>query len=287
LRLSGVHAPRLLHPFDINSVGLELSPNNPRSIEDITVVTFHFGSTFWVRHLTERLQQFPDPRITSIMVVDQSRHDADELSRLPGVHRVTSYPLDDEEVARFGHDHPSSIHRVMDESFDTSHILLLDSDCFPVRPSWSHDLAPIHVAGELNAGGLSHPCFNLLPVDIFRQMDYRLGMDGAGFDTGRLVRFQLHQMGLPTQTAKPRRGAFGGRRGAFYLDRGLYHHGSASFIASREQILTKQVNPLEEEALRRCVAEGRFELGFSERLMLQVRSRFGKRVSAEVRSGGQ
>ena len=64
--------------------------------------------------------------------------------------------------------------------------------------------------------------------------------------------------------------AFSGYRGHFYLDRSVYHHGSASFIAAEDERLTRQVISLQREMRYRSDIEaGQFELPRREWLSLK------------------
>jgi hypothetical protein len=245
-------------------------------VESVTIVTFHFGSQFWVRNLIAHLDEFCDSRVKAFVIVDQSRSSLAELQALPGVSRVLQFPVDDEEVRRRGHDHASAIQRVLEEDFTTSHVLLMDSDCFPVRDGWLAMMPSVCLAGDPAAGGLTHPCFNLLPTDVLPRLDYRRGMDSLGLDTGRLIGLQLVELGYSPTIVKPRQTPFRGRRGSLYLDGAMYHHGSGSFVTSSSQKLSRQIDPAVEAALMHCISEDRFSLRYRERIVLAGRSQVKK-----------
>lgn len=238
-----------------------------------TLVTFHFGDPVWVRHLLSQVARHPDDRIVEIVIVDQSRTSHDLLAALPNVSEVVTFPIDERDHELLGHDHPAAIERVLTRDFSTSHVLIMDSDCFPIADGWLEGLSGACFAGNPAADGLSHPCFNILPVDLLADVDYRLGMDDLGFDTGRLVAFPLAREGMPVQLLEPSQRAFRGTRGTLYHEGRIYHHGSGSFLTAGDRRLTRKVHPATEIAHRTSVLAGRFELTFGQRLMLSVRSR--------------
>jgi hypothetical protein len=255
-------------------------------VESITVVTFHFGDLFWVTHLVSQLHRYPDSRIAEIWIVDQSRNSAEDLRGLPGVTRVLEFPPDAAQLDRLGHDHPSSLNHALRESFTTSHVLVLDSDCFPIQARWLEGIPPVCLAGDPRSDGLTHPCFNLLPTEAAHQIDHQHGMEAVGLDTGRLIGLQLAELGWSPTIMKAAQTTFGGVRGSLYRDGTIYHHGSASFVRSPARRLRRQVHAATEAVMRRSIAEGRFQLRPSDRLEISLRSRLEAiRVLGSVGTG--
>ena len=131
-------------------------------------------------------------------------------------------------------------------------------------------------------GSLSHPCLMAFPIGLAPQLNFAEGIREVGIDTGRLVALQIAKSGTPVTFARPQV-AFGGYRGHFYLDRSVYHHGSASFVSAVDQRLTRQVSLHREVRYRRYVAEGRFELPRREWFSLKLdgaKRRFGQQFTS-------
>lgn len=206
------------------------------------------------------LERYQDARIRSVVLVDQSRQNEHWLSELPGVDQVLAFPINNEQVEILGHDHPTSLNRALAEAtINTSHVLILDSDCFPVAHNWLDSLSDVTLASDPNYWSLSHPCFMFFPMEMRDAIDFSEGVAEIGMDTGRLVAAQLARAGLSVSFSRPTP-AFRGYRGHLYLDGRLYHHGSASFISSPDARLSRQVNPRREEIFRRFIERGEYDL---------------------------
>lgn len=205
-----------------------------------TVVTCHFGDRFWVGNLARRLADFHDPRIGQIVVVDQSRDSMDFLLGLPGVTAVLEFPADEAQIALGGHDHPASLNRALAEyAFTTSHVVIFDSDAFPLAPDWVDLLEDVTLAEVPGSDGeLSHPCFMCFPVAAIPFIDFSEGflqrVDHSSrfrFDTGRMVAKQLRQRGYEVTVSRSKPG-FSGFRGDLYLEGRVHHHGHASHTSA-------------------------------------------------------
>jgi hypothetical protein len=246
-----------------------------------TVVTCHFGDPFWITHSLSQLDRCSDGRVASIVVVDQTRSSAAFLTRLPRVSRVLAFPVDQGEVDFLGHDHAASLNRALRSiEFSTSHVLVMDSDCFPIDASWLDRLGDVTVAGDPQKLGLSHPCLMAFPREFAGAIDCAEGLREVFIDTGRLVALQLARAGAAVAFTRPRR-AFRGLRGDFYLDGAVYHHGSASFISSGDDRLRRQVSAEAEEFYRRLVVQGRHDLTAWQYVCRRVRDRL-----ADIRRRG-
>lgn len=195
---------------------------------------------------------------------------------------VISFPKDEEEIARVGHDHATTLNRCMRLEYATSHVILLDSDCFPIEPDWLDRIGSrlkagydAIVASESSSDGLSHPCFMVLPTAALRRLDFAEGFIEEGIDTGRRVGSQLQRLGYGVHWEGTTK-AFSRRRGFFYLGRSLYHHSNASFVSSPQKKLQSQVNLRVEEFFRRKVARGEFSLSAIEQVHLAILKRWAK-----------
>ena len=214
--------------------------------------------------------------------MDQSRNSAGLLSELPRVREVLKFPVDQRQVALLGHDHPAALNRALAAGdIQTTHVIVLDSDCFPVSDRWLNAVDDITMASEPAYWSLSHPCFMVFPVAAAKHLDFAEGIAEVGIDTGRLCAMQLVKAGYAVSLSHPR-AAFGGYRGHFYLNNAVYHHGSATFVSASDERLTRQVSTHVERRFRNAVASGRFELSLSDRIWLKVRglNRRLRRVAA-------
>jgi hypothetical protein len=238
-----------------------------------TLVSAHFGDLFWIEHLAA--QVVSEPAIERVIFIDQDRSadTAQRLGTLPVRPEVVSFQKDAEQIDLTGHDHPASLDKCLKLNFTTSHVILLDSDCFPVASNWldrvrlalvDHDAI---VARDPKKFGLSHPCFMVLPTFALSRLNFSEGLVEAGIDTGRLVGLQLRKLGHRVYWDAPSR-AFRGKRGDFYLDGALYHHGSASFASSEDAKLTSQVNRRIEQFFRSKVARNDFSFNLLDHLQI-------------------
>ncbi len=240
---------------------------------EITILTCHFGDRFWISQLLSAVAQFSDSSIREIVVVDQSRKSEEWLLGQTNVNRVLTFPENHQEIALMGHDHASSLNRALSETiFTTSHILIMDSDCFPIRSGWLDNLANVTLASVPKNFGLSHPCFMLFPTSVRRDIDFQEGIYTIGMDTGRLVAAQLARAGFKVFFTQPTP-AFQGLRGNFYLDGKLYHHAAGSFLSSINEVLLAQVNARQEIIFRRRVQTRDFNLSileFAEVIIIKI-----------------
>jgi hypothetical protein len=223
-------------------------------------VTAHFGDLFWIRHTLGQLDEHSDARIERVVVVDQSRRSAAELAVLPRVSDVLEFPPDEDQVRALGHDHPAALDRALAAAAITSsHVLVLDSDCFPLHASWLDRLDDITLATDPARPGLTHPCLLAFPAPSLPEVSLTAGIGEHGLDTGRLVGQQLAAAGRAVSYAEPEP-AYRGLRGHYYLGRTVYHHGAASFGSSSDPRLTRQVSARQDAIFRRLVAQGRREV---------------------------
>ncbi len=186
------------------------------------------------------LNESADTRIAEIVVVDQSRDSMEYLRALPGVSTVLEFLPDEKQIALGGHDHPASLNRALSGyRFTTSHVVIFDSDAFPLSADWIDYLGDVTLA-ELpgSDGELSHPSFMCFPVSAIPHVDFSAGFlqrvdedTRFRFDTGRMVAHQLRSVGFEVEVT-PASPAFSGFRGDLYLEGRIYHHGHASHTAA-------------------------------------------------------
>jgi len=230
-----------------------------------TVLTCHYGSLFWIEHLLERLRTLPDDRIVSVVVVDQSRSMADQLRALPGITEVLEFEPDPDQIAVEGHDHPASLDRALQSyPFQTSHVIVMDSDAFPVSADWLDRLDDVSLALVPGSASQTHPCLMVFPVASIPRVSFsedyleRAIRRGAP-DTGRRVGKQLEAAGMAV-TLLPAAPAFNGYRGSFYLDGSYYHHGHGSFFGGDHAQYRGFVSQASEELYRRRILKNRYTL---------------------------
>lgn len=229
------------------------------------MVSCHYGDLFWIRHMLDQLAKHSQGRIKEIVLVDQSRNMAAELAALPGVTRVLEFEPDSAQMAVEGHDHPASLDRALASiSFATSHVIVMDSDAFPVRGDWLDRADDISLALVPGSTASTHPCLMIFPSRLVSHVNFSEGFlerahrKGAP-DTGRRVGAQLQATGekVTLLGAEP---AFNGYRGSFYLDGTFYHHGHGSFLGGDHDQYKGFVSEASEKLYRRRVAQGRFSL---------------------------
>ena len=231
-----------------------------------TIVTFHFGSTFWIKKCLENVDVFSDGRVVEVVVVNQDRNDLPELWSLPRVTRVVTFPVNSKEVTLLGHDHPSSInHAISSLEFKTSHVIIMDSDCFPISKDWLNSLPHAAAAGDPEKTGLTHPCFMVLPVSYLGFLSFSEGLVELGIDTGRLIGLQVKKMNLPL-TVLTAQAAFSGVKGHFYNSRSLFHFGSGSFSGSTDPRLLNQVAARINAIFMSKVSQDSYDLSWVQKL---------------------
>jgi hypothetical protein len=210
--------------------------------------------------MAEQLSRHSSPEvIPHLLIVDQDRDgDSEWLLSLPRVDRAVVYPEVSEEFELYGHDHPSSLNRACREPIQTTHVIVMDSDCFPMNPRWLDELsASLDKSDCVLAGngvpGVTLPCFMVMPIEALQSIDFSEG-SRLGMDTGRLVGLQLLKAGFSITILDPER-TFSGRRGVTYLNNCIIHVGSASFASSTDSRLLGQANPGLDKIVRKRIVQ--------------------------------
>lgn len=258
-----------------------------------TVVSAHFGDLFWIEQLAARLDALsPAGAVVELVPIDQDRSSrtAAALAALPRVRRVLTFEPDPAEVAIQGHDHPAALNQAVRVPLSTTHLIVLDSDCLPMRLDWLDrveaklDQQPALVACDPARRGLSHPCLVVMPVAAVGVVDFAAGLHETRIDTGRLVGLQLAQAGFGPAFDWPDP-AFAGHRGHLYLGGSLYHHGRGSFASSTEPQVRAFVQPRVERFYRRRVARSQLDLSWGERAQLAVLEARTRRARRAIAAG--
>jgi hypothetical protein len=235
-----------------------------------TVITFHFGSTYWVTKCLNNINTYSDDRLSEVIIINQDRVDVPELLQLPRVREVISFPENESQVAVLGHDHPSSIDEAIKSiKFETTHVIILDSDCFPISRTWLDELPDAAAAADPEKTGLTHPCFMVLPVPYLRYLSFSEGVAELGIDTGRLVGVQLSKEGLDFSLLSATK-AFSGVKGTLYNADTVFHFGSGSFAHSTDPRLLRQVAGRINSFFVRKIDRDVYRLSFLEKFMFAV-----------------
>ena len=230
-----------------------------------TVVSCHYGDLFWIEHMLSQVKALSGDAVKSAVIVDQSRSSADELRALPLVTEVLTFEPDSAQIAVEGHDHPAALDRALAQgNFTTSHIIVMDSDAFPVSTAWISSLDDISLALVPGSKSQTHPCLMVFPANLRSIVNFsedyleRAHRKGAP-DTGRRVGKQLQATGQPV-TLLEHTPAFNGYRGSFYLGGSFYHHGHGSFMAGDHDQYKGFVSQASEKLYRKRVLQHRFTL---------------------------
>lgn len=251
----------------------------------VDVLTVHFGRSGWTERLVESLRNcVPDDRISlaTIHIVDNSR-DGWILKRFVDTSGLQfhEFPVDEDQMQHYFHDHPGSLARGMAES-NADILVILDCDAHLISDNFLS-----YVANKLIDEGyhaitapderypdaeLCHPCFLVLSKAARK---HNLPFDsrdlGSDRDVGRLIRQFLSEKGLRVYVPERRR-PFDGCWGEIFDDQ-VYHHGSATFRDSSEPLLAKQVDRLAWMFERAVLKYHRLHLTSVEKWYLRVYSR--------------
>lgn len=235
-----------------------------------TLICSHFGDPFWITHRLNQVDRQSDHRVERVVVVDQSRESSSVLSQLPRVESVLTFPPDSDQMELLGHDHPAALNRAIEVTdCETSHIMILDSDCFPLNSSWLDLLDNVTLARDPAKWGLSHPCFVSFPSGLGSVVDFAEGLREVGMDTGRLLGLQIERSGTRVNFTHPQ-AAFRGIQGHYYLERSLFHFGSASFGSSLDPRLSGRYSHYRNALFRRKIANGDYCISLGERILLRL-----------------
>lgn len=236
-----------------------------------TLITFHFGDLKWINLWLQFVLASSDERVQKILIVDQNRKANLDFSTVDDRISTVKFPKDLEQIQLMGHDHAASINRSINETvFETSHIAIFDSDCFPINSEWldlvENQNLPV-LASDPSKWGLTHPCFMVFSVSDASKLDFAQGFKELGIDTGRLVGLQFVEKGITPTIVRSTKG-FRGKRGDIYLNNSIYHHGSSSFASASDKRLVNLVNPAEENFFYSKISNGEFRLSIWDNFLL-------------------
>ena len=237
----------------------------PPSNATYTVVSCHYGDPFWVRHMLTEVERLSNGKVKGAVIVDQSRVSGELLSGLPLVQRVLTFEPDTDQIAVEGHDHPAALDRAIARTeFETTHIIVMDTDAFPLRSDWLDAVDDITLALVPGSKKNTHPCLMIFPVRMKKVVNFsdgyleRATRKGAP-DTGRRVGAQFVAAGEKVKLVE-HQPAFSGYRGSLYLNGAFYHHGHGSFVGGDHDQYKGFVSRASEQLYRKRVLQGRFTL---------------------------
>jgi hypothetical protein len=249
------------------------------------ILTVHFGHSGWTERLVESVRQcavHERLRVRTIHIVDNSR-DGWICERFQSTSDLVfhEFPMNEDQMKYYFHDHPGSLARGVAES-DADILIILDCDAHIIDEKFLTYVANKIVEEGYDAitapdtrypeAALSHPCFLVLSRAA-RQ--YTLPFDsrvlGSDRDVGRLIRQFLLDKGLRVYVPVRKR-PFDGCWGEIFDDQ-VYHHGSATFRDSKEAEVSKQVDRYAWIFERAILKYRRLHLSGFEKWYLRIHSR--------------
>lgn len=205
-----------------------------------TLIFTHYGNPDFLNLSLSKVIKYLDSRIIEVLIINQNREVIVDLKNLPLKVKKLEYEFDHAQISKVGHDHASSLDKtIRTHNFISSHVAVMDSDCFPTRIDWLPNKDECYLASDPKKAGFSHPCFMVLPVRLLKNISFSQGLLELGIDTGRLIALQLVESGHKVKLLKFKN-TFGGLRGQLYYEVGVYHHGSGSFKFSTDSRLKRQ-----------------------------------------------
>jgi len=180
--------------------------------------------------------------ICQIAITDQSESGLGEVFdplvlnlQFEGI--ISTYRVDPALPNHASVHHGTSINFLISEvDFPTTHVILSDSDCFPVSGSWLEKVLELLntydaiCSLEENSDFITHPCFMVLPTRYIRELNFLKHTKDHWVDTGRLIGLQLFDLGCKVCFVKPER-IFRGKKSKSrgFFDGSIIHVGNASF----------------------------------------------------------
>lgn len=211
----------------------------------LTLVSCHFGDHFWINTAVSKyLETDINNLIKKILISDQQTSGSGQIFPPLNLLANTEIPIEIIQTKFNNSNHASFQHGyaimtlLKSGKINTTHVLLTDSDCFPVNAIWNDEIK--NTLGSYNAvcalqdnsSCLTHPCFMILPTTSLPYLDFMRNMTidhDFWVDTGRLIGLDLLNLGLKVKFLKPIRLFRNKSQEMFYQNRSILHIGSASF----------------------------------------------------------
>jgi hypothetical protein len=230
----------------------------------LTVISAHFGDQSWINYSLKTLCQNSE-LISHAFISDQKQIRRDAWDSYPALNldadletkftTISVISVDPHQINHSSLHHGQTLNSLINLKIETSHVLILDSDCFPLDNKWESQLISdlkdfdVIVAGDPQGNLLSHPCFMILPVNVLSQLDFIEYTETHWIDTGRLIGIRCLDMGLKVKVLSPERGPI--NFGHIYKPYNFFHVGSSSFRWRPEaHQIAKSINDLKYDFMR-------------------------------------
>lgn len=210
----------------------------------ITLVCVHFGDKFWVENLIKQALQLTQIERVVVCTKSKMQFAFDNLEKIEILRIDKPY----KEHASF--DHADAISEIQKLNFNTSHIMLIDTDIIGLNEN-SLTIVNSLLSSEKNILAVdpsfrwyTHPCFMFLENGLFKSLDFtpelltfreKQGMRNMLFDTGRLIGISLAKNNVSVRlvhSTKYHRWL----SWDFYWELGLIHVRSRSFTKTQKGI---------------------------------------------------
>ena len=203
---------------------------------DFTIISCHFGDPWWIKHTIIENNLLLYPEIRKIYVVDNSGNlNVPSITDL-GIAEVKTF-ITDFKASKM---HSAALNFSRNFSINTSHVIILDSDLVSLDtnllPSILDLLAEFDAIVAMSEGSkcLTHPCFLVLSTDDFINLDFTAGQFEFGFDTGRLIGYQLISRGRKVKKLYASKSDFF-NIGYFYRELSIFHVTSSTLLQSKSR----------------------------------------------------
>jgi len=164
----------------------------------LTLISAHFGDQSWINHSLKTVHHHSE-LISHAFISDQKQVRSDTLDSYPALNldvelntqfrNVSIISVHPHRINHASLHHGQSLNFLINLEIQTSHVLILDSDCFPLDNKWERewisDLVDfdVIVAGDPRGDFLSHPCFMILPANILSRLNFIEYTDTHWIDT--------------------------------------------------------------------------------------------------------
>ena len=211
----------------------------------LTLISCNFGDSFWITHTINSYKKLTNTDTLNYVHISDQRssgfgEEFPALTLTESELRVVIHPVQPSSINHSSVHHGNSIQFLLNEiDFSTTHIVLSDSDCFPVNKTWLKKVKLILEENDAicsldeDSNILTHPCFMVLPVEVAKKMNFLMNTKMLAtenwFDTGRLIGVQLTNLGYRVAFLEPKKIFTGLSNSRYFLDNTIVHIGSASF----------------------------------------------------------
>jgi len=217
---------------------------------NFTLISCHFGDDFWINHtLKSYLVDYPSNSIVEVLISDQQKSGLGDnfpalTLRLDYQVPIEIVSVEPNTIMHASFHHGKALNELISKKpLNSSHVIITDSDCFPIRREWSMLLQALLseydaiCSLEEQSSFITHPCFLVIPSMYLDRLDFLKNSkvhEDFWVDTGRLIGIQLLDLGLKVKFLRPEKVFQDFSSELFYLEKSIVHVGSASFRGRRE-----------------------------------------------------